>query len=154
VLLKGLVDSGLCFYTNRDSRKGRDLAGEPRCALTMLWHQLQRQVRVEGLAHQLPDEVSDAYFATRPRPAQIGAWASPQSQPVAGRAELEQTYAAMEQRFAGGDVPRPPHWGGWRVVPHLVEFWQGRPGRMHDRLRFTRTDGSGPPGWARERLAP
>jgi pyridoxamine 5'-phosphate oxidase len=153
VLLKGMYDGGLCFYTNHDSRKGQDLAAEPRCAATLLWHALQRQVRVEGRAHRLPDEVSDAYFASRPRPAQLGAWASPQSRPVPDRAVLERAYVEVEERFAGRpEVPRPPHWGGWRVVPGRVEFWHGRPGRMHDRLRFTRTEAAS--GWERERLAP
>lgn len=155
VLLKGLHDGGLCLYTNHDSRKGQDLAAEPRCAATLLWHELQRQVRVEGRAHRLPDEVSDAYFASRPRPAQLGAWASPQSRPVTDRAVLERAYVEVEERFAGRpEVPRPPHWGGWRVVPERVEFWQGRPGRMHDRLRFTRAQDATGTGWQRHRLAP
>ena len=155
VLLKGVVDGGLCFYTNHESRKARDLAVEPRCALTLLWHELQRQVRVEGVAARVPDEVSDAYFATRPRGAQLGAWASAQSRPVADRAELERAYAAVERRFHDtAAVPRPPHWGGWRVQPRSIEFWQGRPGRMHDRLRFSRLGDPESPSWRRERLAP
>ena len=153
VLLKGLHDGGLCFYTNHDSRKGQDLAVDPRCAATLLWHELQRQVRVEGQAYRLPDEVSDAYFASRPRPAQLGAWASPQSRRVGDRAALEQAYVEVEERFAGQpEVPRPPHWGGWRVVPERMEFWHGRPGRMHDRVLFT-VDPAGQ-SWQRHRLAP
>lgn len=151
VLLKGLLDGGPCFYTGSGSRKATDLTGDSRCAVTLLWHDLQRQVRAEGTAHPLPDEVSDAYFATRPRGSQLGAWASPQSEVVSGRGELEDAYAEMDRRFPeGSPVPRPPDWGGWQVVPELWEFWQGRPGRMHDRLRWTRTAG----GWVRHRLAP
>lgn len=155
VLLKGMVDGGLVFYTNHESRKGHDLAADPRCALTVLWHDLQRQVRVEGRAERVDDRVSDAYFAGRPRGSQLGAWASAQSSVVADRAELEQAYASVERRFVEPDpVPRPPHWGGWRVLPQLVEFWHGRQGRMHDRLRFVRGAASGGAGWRRERLAP
>jgi len=155
VLLKGIVDGGLVFYTNHDSRKGRELAVEPRCALTLLWHDLQRQVRVEGRAERVAEDVSDTYFASRPRGSQLGAWASPQSAVVAGRGELEQAYAELADRLADADVvPRPPHWGGWRVVPRAVEFWHGRPGRMHDRIRFTRTGSAADGGWRRERLAP
>ncbi len=154
VLLKGLLDGGLCFYTNNGSRKGDDLRAENRCAATLLWHDLQRQVRVEGTAHPLSEQVSDAYFATRPRPSQLGAWASPQSRVVDDRSVLEQAYAEAERQFPEGlPVQRPPFWGGWRVVPQLVEFWQGRAGRMHDRLRFTRTSGA-TGGWVRHRLAP
>ncbi|MDQ3104538.1 MAG: pyridoxamine 5'-phosphate oxidase [Actinomycetota bacterium] len=152
VLLKGMVDGGLVFYSNYESRKGRELAADPRCALTLLWHDLQRQVRVEGVAQPVEDQVSDTYFASRPRGSQLGAWASPQSRVVADRAELEASYEALERRFGDEQpVPRPPHWGGWRVVPQQMEFWHGRPGRMHDRLRFVRTAGS---GWRRDRLAP
>lgn len=151
VLLKGIVDGGLCFYTNHESRKGSDLTVEPRCALTLLWHDLQRQVRVEGAATKLDDATSDAYFAARPRASKLGAWASPQSRAVTDRAELDAAYERVEQRFSGVEsVPRPPHWGGWRVLPQSVEMWQGRPGRMHDRIRFTRTTD----GWSRCRLAP
>ena len=151
VLCKALDARGLVFYTGYGSRKSRDLAVEPWCALALLWHDVGRQVRVEGPAERVAAAESDAYFALRPRDSQLGAWASPQSQVVPDRADLERRLAEVEQRFDGqGDPPRPEHWGGWRVVPQVVEFWQGRHGRMHDRLRFTREGG----GWRRERLAP
>ena len=151
VLLKGLTTEGFAFFTNTASRKGTELAAEPRCALLFPWHPLERQVRVEGSTVRLGDDEVAAYFATRPRGSQLGAWASPQSRVVAGREELAASYARIEGRFDGGDVPVPPEWGGYRVRPESVEFWQGRPGRMHDRLRYRR-DESG--GWLRERLAP
>lgn len=150
VLLKGVVDEGFVFYTNEDSRKGRALAHEPRCALTFVWLDLQRQVRIEGEAHPVAAEASDAYFASRPRDSQLGAWASTQSSVVAGREELDASFAAAQARFGDGPVPRPPYWGGYVVHPGRMEFWQGRHGRMHDRLAFTRAAG----GWERERLAP
>lgn len=151
VLCKALDARGLVFYTGYDSRKSRDLAVEPWCALALLWHDVGRQVRVEGPAERVPAAESDAYFALRPRDSRLGAWASPQSQVVPDRADLERRLAEVEQRFDGqDDPPRPAHWGGWRVVPQAVEFWQGRHGRMHDRLRFTR-EGA---GWRRERLGP
>jgi pyridoxamine 5'-phosphate oxidase len=151
VLCKALDDRGLVFYTGYGSRKSRDLAVEPWCALALLWHDVGRQVRVEGPAERVPAAESDAYFALRPRDSRLGAWASPQSQVVPDRADLERRLAEVEQRFDGqGDPPRPEYWGGWRVVPQVVEFWQGRHGRMHDRLRFTREGG----GWHRERLGP
>ncbi|WP_017936806.1 pyridoxamine 5'-phosphate oxidase [Nocardioides sp. Iso805N] len=150
VLLKGFDRSGFVFYTNQASRKGRALAAEPRIALLFPWHDLERQVRIEGVAQELsPAEVA-AYFDVRPRGSQLGAWASHQSAPVAGREELEKAYAEAEQRFAGADVPVPEEWGGYRVVPEAVEFWQGRIGRMHDRLVYQRTG----EGWAVTRLAP
>ncbi len=151
VLLKGLDERGLVFYTNYSSRKAEDLAARPRCALLFPWHPLQRQVRVEGTAARLTEEESGAYFASRPRPAQLGAWASPQSQVVADRGALDQRYAEVAERFADGDVPLPPFWGGYRVAPESVEFWQGREGRMHDRLRYRPGPGR---GWVVERLAP
>ncbi|MGN6250489.1 MAG: pyridoxamine 5'-phosphate oxidase [Marmoricola sp.] len=150
VLLKGLAEDGFVFYTNDDSRKGRALAAEPRCALTFTWLDLQRQVRVEGTAEQVAAEVSDAYFASRPRDSRLGAWASPQSSVVADRAELEASFAAARDRFGDGPVPRPSYWGGWAVRPERIEFWQGRHGRMHDRFAFTRSG----EGWGRVRLAP
>lgn len=151
VLLKGYDDEGFRFFTNIASRKGRDLAGNPHCALAFPWHLLERQVRVEGVAELLPcDEVS-AYFASRPRPSQLGAWASHQSRAVAGRDELDAAYDEVERRFPGeAEVPVPDEWGGYLVRPEVVEFWQGRRGRLHDRLAYRRTDG----GWVRERLAP
>ncbi|MGH3483281.1 MAG: pyridoxamine 5'-phosphate oxidase [Nocardioidaceae bacterium] len=151
VLLKGFDRRGFCFYTNYDSRKSAELAAEPRCGLVFAWHPMGRQVRVDGVASRLSASESDAYFALRPRESQLGAWASPQSRIVADRAELDRAYAAVGSRFASVDpIPRPPHWGGWRVAPTAVEFWQGRTGRMHDRLRFAWADG----GWTRSRLAP
>jgi len=151
VLLKQVGPAGLVFYTNLRSRKSRELVANPHCALVFPWHPLQRQVRMEGVATPVADEQADLYFAGRPRASQLGAWASPQSQVVRDRAELDGIYAEVAARFPeGSPVPRPPHWGGWRVEPRTVEFWQGRTGRMHDRLRFTR-DGA---RWVRERLAP
>lgn len=151
VLLKGFDAAGLVFFTGYGSRKGRELAVNPFAAATMLWHPLQRQVRVEGEVSQVPEAESDAYFASRPRGSQIGAVASPQSQPIDGRDVLDHRVAEVEERFAGGDVERPAIWGGYRIAIESIEFWQGRVGRLHDRLRFTRTSAG---GWTRERLAP
>jgi pyridoxamine 5'-phosphate oxidase len=150
VLLKGLDERGFVFFTNYRSRKGAELAENPRCALLFPWHPLERQVRVEGLATRLSAAENDAYFATRPRASQIGAWASPQSEVVTDRASLDARYAEVASRFGSAEIPRPEHWGGYCVEPESVEFWQGRLGRMHDRLRFRRTD----VGWVVERLAP
>lgn len=150
VLLKELTDDGFVFYTNHGSRKGHALAAEPRCSLLFPWHPLERQVRVEGRAEPLPRDVVAAYFAVRPRSSQLGAWASRQSSTIASRAELEASYAAAEERFAGGDVPVPEEWGGYLVRPDVVELWQGRTGRLHDRLVYRRGGG----GWGIERLAP
>ncbi|MBM7518425.1 pyridoxamine 5'-phosphate oxidase [Nocardioides nitrophenolicus] len=154
VLLKGVAtdgpDAGFAFFTNTASRKGAALAAEPRCALLFPWHPLERQVRVEGTASPLSEAEVAAYFASRPRGAQLGAWASPQSQVVAGRAELDDRYAEAEERFGDVDVPVPPMWGGYRVRPASFEFWQGRAGRMHDRIRYARTTA----GWEPTRLAP
>ena len=152
VLLKGHDERGFAFYTNRESRKGAELAGNPQAALLFHWAPpLHRQVRVEGRVERMSDEDSLAYFATRPRVSQIGAWASPQSRPLASRAELDRLVADVEQRFAAeGRLPLPPHWGGYRVVPEVFEFWQGRDGRLHDRARYTRDGGI----WRLARLAP
>ncbi len=149
VLLKG-VDEGFVFFTNYNSRKGLELAANPTCSLLFGWYPLQRQVRVEGVAEQVLRAETEEYFASRPRPSQIGAWASEQSRPVGSRSDLDAAVAAVEERFAGGEVPTPPHWGGYRVLPSTVEFWQGRRGRMHDRFRYRRTS----EGWEVGRLAP
>lgn len=152
VLLKTVDTRGFVFYTNTLSRKGRELAANPACALLFPWHPLERQVRVEGAAELVGNAEADAYFRSRPRGSQLGAWASPQSEVVAGRDFLADRYAHEDDRFDGLDeVPRPPHWSGYLVRPRVVEFWQGRPGRMHDRLRLERLDDT---GWSLERLAP
>ena len=148
VLLKAVDERGFVFFTNYDSRMGGELADRSDCALLFPWHALQRQVRVEGRAERIPADESAAYFATRPRGAQLGAWASRQSQ-VVSAAELASSYAEADQRFPD-QVPVPGHWGGYVVVPDAVEFWQGRPNRMHDRWRYRRQGD----GWVTERLAP
>jgi pyridoxamine 5'-phosphate oxidase len=150
VLLKSVSAAGFVFYTNYSSRKGTQIAANPAVALLFGWYALQRQVRIEGVAEPVSRAESEDYFSTRPRGSQLGAWASAQSSVVAGREELDEAYAAVEQRFAGQDVPCPPFWGGFLVTPTMVEFWQGQPSRMHDRLRYTRTDGD----WTLTRLAP
>jgi pyridoxamine 5'-phosphate oxidase len=152
VLLKQVGPAGFTFFTNLGSRKGRELAANPRAGLLFPWYPLERQVIVSGVAEQLPAAESDAYFATRPRGAQLGAWASEQSAPIADRSLLEARLAEAGARFPG-EVPRPPHWGGIRIAPDSVEFWQGRPDRLHDRLRYVR-DGSRPDAWSVERLSP
>lgn len=150
VLLKGFDERGLVLFTNHSSRKGIDLSDNPACAVVFPWHPVERQVRLEAIATPLTAPEVEGYFRLRPRGAQVGAWASRQSEVVASREELDRTYAAYEEQFAGREVPVPPTWGGYRLRPDVLEFWQGRPGRMHDRLRFRR-DGD---GWQRERLAP
>jgi pyridoxamine 5'-phosphate oxidase len=152
VLLKAFDAEGFVFYTNGRSRKGRDLADNPRAALTFWWPPLERQVRIEGRAGRLSEEASDDYFRRRPRGSRLGAHASPQSRPISGRAFLEERLGELEARFEGEDVPRPAHWGGWRVAPEAVEFWQGRPSRLHDRLRYRRAEEGD--DWTLERLAP
>ena len=155
VLLKGLDERGFVFHTNRLSAKGLDLDRSHRAALCFLWHPVERQVRVVGTVEHLPDDESDAYFASRPRGAQIAASASPQSEVIADRAELERLTAETEARFATApEVPRPPYWGGYLVRPLSVEFWQGRRSRLHDRLRYRRSDSPAGAGWVIERLAP
>jgi pyridoxamine 5'-phosphate oxidase len=151
VLLKGFDERGFVFYTNYEGRKGRELDANPGCALVFYWGELERQVRVEGRAARVPDEESDAYYASRPRGSRIGAWASEQSRLVESRDVLEERIRGLEAEYEGRDVPRPPFWGGYRVEPEIVEFWQGRENRMHDRLAYRRT---GDGGWHRERLQP
>lgn len=151
VLLKGVDGRGFEFFTNYESRKARELDANPHAALVFLWAPLHRQVRVTGDVTRLTAAESDAYFATRPRGSQLGAWASAQSRPIADRDELDGRWRRLEREYAGREVPRPPHWGGYRVVPREIEFWQGRANRMHDRFAYTRAaDG----GWRRERLQP
>ncbi|HEX4190535.1 MAG TPA: pyridoxamine 5'-phosphate oxidase, partial [Marmoricola sp.] len=143
-------DRGFVFFTNYSSRKGAELAADPACSLLFGWYGLQRQVRVEGTAAPTSRAVTEGYFATRPRGSQLGAWASAQSAEVSSRADLDASYAAAEQRFGDEEIPAPPHWGGYLVTPTAIEFWQGRRGRMHDRLRYQRAD----VGWRTARLAP
>ena len=150
VLLKLLDDRGFTFFTNYESRKARELSANGRAALVFLWDELERQVRIEGIAVKSTPEESDAYYATRPSDSKLGAWASAQSEPIPDRAWLEREHAALLARYPDGHPPRPPHWGGYRVEPSAVEFWQGRPSRLHDRIRFTRHGNA----WVRVRLAP
>ena len=152
VLLKGHGPEGFRFFTNDRSAKGRQLADRPVAAIVIYWRELDRQVRIRGRVERLDPADSDAYFASRARESRIGAWASPQSSPLADRAELDRLVDGVEARFAGAEeVPRPPHWGGWLVVPDTIEFWQGQVGRLHDRFLYSRGDGG---GWSVERLAP
>jgi pyridoxamine 5'-phosphate oxidase len=149
VLLKGVDPRGFVFYTNYESRKGRDLAAHPAAALTFLWKELERQVRIEGAVEKVTPEESDAYFATRPLGSRIGAWASPQSRKLDNRAWLEKRWSELTQQH-GENPPRPPHWGGYRVLPEAIELWQGRLSRLHDRIVYRREAGA----WRIERLAP
>ena len=150
VLLKGHDERGFVFYTNYESRKGSELAANPHAALAFHWQPLRRQVRAEGPVQRIPDAESAAYFATRPRGSQVAAWASPQSSVVPSRADLDLLYEETAARFDVGQIPPPPFWGGYRLIPDAVEFWQGREDRFHDRIRYERIAD----GWTRARLAP
>jgi pyridoxamine 5'-phosphate oxidase len=150
VLLKGFDGRGFMFFTNYESRKGRELDGNPHASLVFPWFALERQVLIEGSVTKVSREESDAYFHSRPRASQIAAWASPQSTLISSRSVLEESVKALEAKYAGREVPLPPHWGGWRVSPATVEFWQGRRSRLHDRLRYRRHKDE----WVVERLAP
>jgi pyridoxamine 5'-phosphate oxidase len=158
VLLRGVDDAGLVFYTNYDSEKGQQLAENPRACANLFWVLLERQIRVSGLVEKISREESEAYFRGRPRESQLGAWASRQSSVIAGRAELDARLEEMRARFGDGEVPCPPNWGGYRIKPLRVELWQGRPSRLHDRLRYAPIERVPPSQrvqkWRIERLAP
>ena len=150
VLLKALDDRGFVFFTNYESAKGQQLQGNPSCALVFWWVELERQVRIEGQVEKISAEESDLYFQQRPRPSQLGAWASPQSQVIGDRRILEEQLVKVQEKYTDQKVPRPEHWGGFRVIPRAIEFWQGRPSRLHDRILFTLSNGI----WHKSRLAP
>jgi pyridoxamine 5'-phosphate oxidase len=150
VLLRGFDERGFVFYTNYGGRKSGELEANPFCALVFYWGELERQVRVEGRVERVPDEESDAYFAGRPRGSQLGAWVSEQSRPIRDRGALEERLRELEAEYEDREVPRPPFWGGYRVEPETIEFWQGRENRLHDRLVYRRVGGL----WRRERLQP
>jgi pyridoxamine 5'-phosphate oxidase len=154
VLLKGYDAKGFVFYTNYESRKGRQLLATPKAALLFHWKSLRRQVRIEGAVAPVGEEEADAYFASRPRQSQVGAWASTQSRPLEGRFELEKRVALFAAKYAIGKVPRPPHWSGFRLTPRLIEFWQDGAFRLHDRLVYTRQSEGAAEGWTTERLYP
>ena len=151
VLLKGHGPEGFVFYTNEQSDKGSQLAGNPKAALLFHWKSLRRQVRIEGRVERATDQEADAYFASRARESQLGAWASDQSRPLDSRETFQQRFEDVKRRFEGQDAPRPPHWGGYRVIPHRIEFWLDRPHRLYERRVFTRAEGS---GWTEGLLYP
>lgn len=150
VLLKGFDRNGFVFFTNYQSRKGQEIDGNPKVCLMFYWAELERQARIAGIALRIPEAESEAYFASRPMGHQLGAWVSNQSSIIASRETLEESLASVAKRFDPGPVPRPPHWGGFRVVPSAFEFWQGRPNRLHDRLEYIQTAGA----WSMRRLSP
>lgn len=150
LLLKGMDDRGFVFFTNYESAKGQQLQANPHAAMTFWWHDLERQVRIEGVIERISDEESDAYYHSRPLGSRLGAWASPQSEVIASRDVLENNLQQLQQQYTDQAPERPPHWGGFRLKPQLIEFWQGRPSRLHDRLNY-RLNGT---RWQRERLAP
>nr|MBK9653015.1 pyridoxamine 5'-phosphate oxidase [Bacteroidota bacterium] len=151
VLLRDFTEQGFSFFTNYQSKKGQDLLSQKNCALNFYWHNIEKQVRIEGFAEKVSTTESDDYFATRPRESQIGAWASAQSENLESRDMLHNKISELEKRYTDMPVPRPPHWGGFRVVPNYFEFWQGRESRLHDRLAFTLTDDE---TWTRQVLQP
>ena len=150
VLLRGIEPAGISFYTNYESRKGRELAANPRAALAIHWPAQQRQVRMEGAVERVGDAASDAYFCSRPRGSRIGAWASRQGAVLPDRHALEARFDELEAEWRGAEIPRPPYWGGYLLRPEAIEFWEGRPSRLHDRIHFLREDGA----WREERLSP
>ena len=150
VLLKGVEDRAFLFYTNYQSKKGQQLTENPYAALTFFWPELERQVNITGKIEKANEEVSDAYFASRPRKSQLGAWASAQSQEIKSRIQLIRDFIALSARYVGREVPRPPHWGGFKLAPHTIEFWQGRPNRLHDRIQYNLENGK----WKIKRLSP
>lgn len=151
VLLKGIENNCFVFYTNYQSKKGRELEGNPACSLTFFWPDIERQIRIEGVASRVDTKMSEEYFQSRPRGSQVGAWSSPQSSIIQNRTILEERVSQIEKRFESEKVlPRPNQWGGYQIDPLLIEFWQGRPSRLHDRIQFTKVDGN----WRIDRLAP
>ncbi len=150
VLLKGLDETGFVFYTNYESHKGKNLAENPLASLTFFWAELERQVRIEGKVEKVSEEESTAYFHSRPHASQLGAWASPQSQTIESREVLENNFKELEEKYEEGKVPKPAHWGGFRLIPEQIEFWQGRPSRLHERILYQKEGGD----WMINRLAP
>ncbi len=150
VLLRGIEDGGFSFYSNYNSRKGQEISHNPHAAMCFFWPELMRQIRIEGTVIRLDEKVSDAYFASRPRESQVGAWASPQSAEINSRADLDVAIEKRMQQFIGKPIPRPPHWGGYCLIPESIEFWQGRNNRLHDRIRYLHAQD----GWKLARLAP
>lgn len=150
VYLRNISDEGMVFYTNYNSQKGKNISASNKIAITFFWVELERQIRIEGTVKKVSEELSDKYFAARPRESQLGAWASNQSETIKNRAELEENLKHFTEKFKGVDVPRPPHWGGYIVEPTKFEFWQGRPSRLHDRLIYTKNNNE----WVISRIAP